>query len=171
MGFFSRIRQNSKNALTSGMKIDEAFQYIETSLDEQELQTQLSFFVAFVAMILGLRILTTSRFQTLRGEHVLNIQNLNDAILIKEVFIAYLNAALLEPLLAIGRLDTKESDYTVKLLTNTFELFSLCWWIWLVTDAFDHNDVIVHYKYVLLFSQIDSDFFLCFDQVSLSLTI
>jgi len=94
-------------------------------------------------MIFSLRIMTTSHLKTLSGEHVLNLHNLNDVNLIKEVFLAYLNAALLEPVLALGNEDTS----SVKSLANIFELLSLCWWIWLVSDAFDFNDVMVQYKF------------------------
>jgi hypothetical protein len=64
--------------------------------------------------------------------------------LIKEVFMAYLNAAILEPILSIGSLEAGQDR--LKVITNLFELLSLCWWVWLVTDAFDCNDVMFQYK-------------------------
>jgi hypothetical protein len=151
MGLIGRFRRDgqglSSSPSASGMNPDGTFRYIETTLyEEPDLTHQLYFFVTFIAMILSLRILTTSRLKTLSGEHILNVHNLNDVKLVKEVFLAYLNAAILEPVLAIGGLDSGEDAYRIKLLANSFELFSLCWWIWLVSDAFDYDDVMFQYK-------------------------
>jgi hypothetical protein len=169
MGFFSRFKKDHLDGLSSSSSFSSettsfggtTFQYIETTLNEEpELQNQLYFFIICMVMIFSLRILTTKNLKTLSGEHVLNIHNLNDVNLIKEVFLAYLNAALLEPLLAIAGLDPEEEGkaYRIKLLANFFELFSLCWWIWLVTDAFDFNDVMFQYKFHYEFrEEIQSD--------------
>ena len=54
-----------------------------------------------------------------------------------QVFLAYLNAALLEPVLAIAGMEAAEGP---QLLINTLTLISIFWWIWLVTDAFDWAD-------------------------------
>jgi hypothetical protein len=121
------------------------------TLDDPEIHSQVAFFIVFLAMLLSLRLISTKGIQTLSGQHILNVHNLNDVILIKEVFLAYLNAAILEPILSIGGLETGEPSYAIKVVTNLFELLSLCWWVWLLTDAFDFNDVMFQYKYVCFF--------------------
>ena len=170
MGFFSRFKKEHLDGLSSSSSSsssssettnfgDTTFQYIESTLKgEPELRDQLYFFIILMVMIFSLRILTMKNVKTLSGEHVLNIHNLNDVNLVKEVFLAYLNAALLEPLLTIAGLDPEEESYRIKLLANSFELFSLCWWIWLVTDSFDFNDVMFQYKFHYEFrEEIESD--------------
>jgi hypothetical protein len=141
MGLFGRFRQKKQIS-----DLNESFRFFEATLEESEIQAQLSFFIVVVVMLLSLRILITGRLRTLSGEHVLNIHHLNDVNLIKEVFLAYLNAALLEPVLSIGGLESGEPAFGIKFLTNLFELFSLCWWIWLVSDAFDYCDVVFQFK-------------------------
>jgi hypothetical protein len=147
MGIFSRFRKQAQPSLDD-VSSSSSFSYLDSSLlDEPEVQSQLAFFVVVVAMLLSLRLLTTTKgssTQTLSGQHVLNIHNLNDVVLIKEVFMAYLNAAILEPILSIGSLEAGQDR--LKVITNLFELLSLCWWVWLVTDAFDCNDVMFQYK-------------------------
>jgi hypothetical protein len=147
MGIFSRFRKQVQPSLDD-VSSSSSFSYLDSSLlDGPEVQSQLAFFVVVVAMLLSLRLLTTTKgssTQTLSGQHVLNIHNLNDVVLIKEVFMAYLNAAILEPILSIGSLEAGQDR--LKVITNLFELLSLCWWVWLVTDAFDCNDVMFQYK-------------------------
>jgi hypothetical protein len=139
MGFLSRFRR-------SGLLDEDSLAMLEEALEEPEVQSQILFFLTFVGMLLSLRILTSRDTKTLSGEHVLNMHNLNDAILIKEVVLSFLNAAILDPVLAIGSLENDSSDFWIKLMTNIFELMSLCWWIFVITDAFDYNDVMFQYK-------------------------
>lgn len=51
----------------------------------------------------------------------------------------YLEAGLLEPLIAIG--STEEGQHPELLLMNLLQLFSLCAWLYLLNDAFDTSDV------------------------------
>ncbi|KAG7344775.1 hypothetical protein IV203_032306 [Nitzschia inconspicua] len=152
MGFWNRFRnqqQEVQQQSSSSASIGSST-WIVSCWEDPELQSQVAFFVIFVVFLLSLRLLTTRGTQTLSGQHVLNIHNLNDVLLIKEVFLAYLNAAILEPILSIGNLDSSSSSsstYTIQVITNLFELLSLCWWVWLVTDAFDCNDVMFQYKF------------------------
>lgn len=97
-----------------------------------------------VAAIVMLRLLSGSRLKMLSGDHVLNITALNDAVLFQEVFLAYLNAALLEPILAIGGM---EEVYGWELAINALSAAAICWWIWLLTDAFDFTDVLQFFRY------------------------
>ena len=113
-------------------------------LEDENYRLQLTAFIVFFTTLLVLRISSTARLKALKGEHVLDLSNLNDANLFKEVFLAYLNAAILEPLLAIGGLEAAEG---AQVLINLLTLGSICWWIWLITDAFDFEDVTQFFKY------------------------
>ncbi|KAL3916247.1 MAG: hypothetical protein SGARI_007996, partial [Bacillariaceae sp.] len=119
MGLFSKFRKSGEDSLL----------YLEDAFDVPEVQLQVVFFVTFILMLLGFRLLTSPTTKTLSGEHILNMHHLNDAILIKEVVLAFLNAAILDPILAIGDLENGSQDFWIKLMTNIFELMSLCWWI------------------------------------------
>lgn len=77
-------------------------------------------------------------------KHVLNFTALNEAILYKELFLAYLGAALLEPVLAIAGMEEAEGW---QLVINSVTLLAICWWIWILNDAFDFNDIVQAYKY------------------------
>ena len=56
----------------------------------------------------------------------------------KEVFVGYVNAGMLEPILAIASTDY---DVTTKsLIVNCAQLLGLCSWLYLLTDAFDISD-------------------------------
>lgn len=108
-----------------------------------------------LSTIVILRVFAAGRLKTLQGEKVLNISALNDVNLLKEVFLAYLNAALLEPVLSIGGMEDLQMDI---FLINVMTLGSICWWIWLISDAFDFTDVMQHYKYhVDLKEDVDKD--------------
>ena len=101
--------------------------------------------VTFMLIIASLRILLhQSRLRALEGTHKLDLSNLNNAVMCKEVFLAYLNAALLEPVLAIGGMEEVKGN---ELVINIFTLGSICWWIWMITDAFDYFDVAQSFKY------------------------
>jgi hypothetical protein len=68
----------------------------------------------------------------------------------KEVFLAYLNAAILEPVLSMMEIQDMKD---LHLFINLAELASLCWWIWLISDAFDFSDVMQVYKFHYEFRQ------------------
>lgn len=136
MGIFSR-----KEATL----VVEATDFVEMfDLDEEATQKQILALTVFLALILLLRLWSGARMKMLSGEHVLTITALNDATLFQEVFLAYLNAALLEPILAIGGMEeVKGGELAINFLTGA----AICWWIWLLTDAFDFTDVMQFYKY------------------------
>merc|ERR1719174_3469500 len=69
---------------------------------------------------------------------VLNLSALNRVNIFKECFLGYVNAGMLEPILAIA-----SSDYDVSgksLLINAAQLLGLFSWLYLLTDAFDISD-------------------------------
>ena len=72
------------------------------------------------------------------GARALNIGALTTAASFKDVFMAYLNAAILEPILSIAG----DDDYTSKkLMVDLLQLFGLIFWTFILTDAFDTADV------------------------------
>lgn len=140
MGIFAGFRRNTES-------LEEHLTQIEKSLEErhiQNIQNEALAMIAFIACIAGLRLVNGKRTSLLRGEHILNIKSLNDVNMYKEVFLAYLNAALLEPVLAIAGMEEVVGE---KLIISILTLVSICWWIWLVTDAFDCTDVMQHFKF------------------------
>lgn len=112
--------------------------------DDESSRSQAIVLGVMIAAILILRVASTKRLKMLSGEHTLVITALNDAVLFQEVFLAYLNAALLEPTLAIGGMEEVSG---AELLTNVLSGAAICWWIWLLTDAFDFADVLQFYTY------------------------
>lgn len=80
---------------------------------------------------------------------------MNNVNLFKEVFLAYLNAAILEPILTIGGMETPDAT---QIVINLLSLFSICWWLYLITDAFSFEDVTQFFKYhVDLREEYDQD--------------
>jgi len=132
---FSRFKGKSKDILE---EIEYGF-----GVEFEEYKTQVTALAIFLGTIFLFRFLSTRRLKALYGEHLLDLSALNDALLFKEVFLAYLNAAVLEPILSIGGMDEMSIPIVIDLLT----LVSICWWIWLITDAFDFQDVTQYYKY------------------------
>lgn len=103
--------------------------------------------VTFLVVLSSTRYLLMheDRLQAVRGEHPVSLSNLNNACMYKEVFLNYLGAALLDPVLAIGGMQ----EYKVyELVVNIFTLGSICWWIWMITDAFDYTNVSQAYFYI-----------------------
>jgi hypothetical protein len=144
MGIFSRLNATITTNTTT----------VVECLEEEATRNQILALGLFLAIILVVRLWSSSRMKMLSGEHVLAIAALNDATLFQEVFLAYLNAALLEPILAIGGMEeAKGSEFAINLLTGA----AICWWIWLLTDAFDFTDVMQFYKYQGFREQADAD--------------
>jgi hypothetical protein len=143
MGLFARFRPHEvlppKYVYQAAIESE-----IEYLLNDPESRMQLLAMATFLATVFGLRLLSGSRLNALSGEHALNISALNDVTLLKEVFLAYLQAAILEPILAIGGMEEVKG---LELAINILTLGSIFWWIHLVTDAFDFTDVMQHYKY------------------------
>lgn len=79
-----------------------------------------------------------------------DMQSLNNTICIKEVMLCYLGAAILEPVLAIAGSESVEGD---QLVLNLLMLSSICWWIWLITDAFDCANITQQFKFGVEFRE------------------
>eukprot|EP00980_Cylindrotheca_fusiformis_P000096 scaffold19_cov114-Cylindrotheca_fusiformis.AAC.43 len=145
MGIFQKRNADIVGSGSSSSLLEDATEYMQMiDLEEESTRKQILALTTFLALILLLRFWSGSRMKMLSGEHVLSITALNDATLFQEVFLAYLNAALLEPILAIGGMEqVKGSELAINFLTGA----AICWWIWLLTDAFDFTDVMQFYKY------------------------
>ncbi|KAL3941668.1 MAG: hypothetical protein SGBAC_004009 [Bacillariaceae sp.] len=112
--------------------------------DDESSRSQALVLGVMIAAILLLRLASGRRLKMLTGQHTLRMTHLNDAVLFQEVFLAYLNAALLEPILAIGGMEeVKGGEFFINVLSAA----AICWWIWLLTDAFDFADVIQFFTY------------------------
>eukprot|EP00529_Nitzschia_sp_RCC80_P026140 CAMPEP_0113454614 /NCGR_PEP_ID=MMETSP0014_2-20120614/7952_1 /TAXON_ID=2857 /ORGANISM="Nitzschia sp." /LENGTH=339 /DNA_ID=CAMNT_0000346021 /DNA_START=31 /DNA_END=1050 /DNA_ORIENTATION=+ /assembly_acc=CAM_ASM_000159 len=127
---------------------DLLWSFIDTSgYDEsyqEEIESQIVFVTTFLVSLLALRIVFSQMTPKLSGERTLNLHRLNEACMYKEVMLAYLNAAILEPVLSMMEIQ----DMTdLHLYINLAELASLCWWIWLISDAFNFEDVMQVYKF------------------------
>lgn len=147
-GPFAQFRKNEEAPLMPPAATQDGFSFSLTDVwedpDYADYRLQATAVIVFVTTILLLRLSSTGRIKALKGEHVLVMTNLNNASLFKEVMLAYLNAALLEPVLAIGGMEAAEG---AQFMTNLLTLGSICWWIWLLTDAFDFEDVMQFFKY------------------------
>ena len=153
MGLLSLLK-----AKTSGEDDDDevvSSMIMEDLLHPDTIQLQVTVMIILISLAATLRFLSKKRLQALQGEHTLDLSALNDSSLYKEVFIAYLNAAILEPVLTIGGSETLKSS---ELIINILTLISICWWIWIITDAFDFTDVMQYYKFhVDLQEEFDAD--------------
>jgi hypothetical protein len=118
--------------------------YISEQLSDEGVQLQLMAMTTFIAILFSLRMTSKNRAKGLGGEHVLSIHGLNNVNLFKEVFLSYLNAAILEPILTIGGMETSN---TTQIIINLLSLGSICWWIYLITDAFSFEDVTQFFRY------------------------
>ena len=76
-----------------------------------------------------------------KGEHSVNLRALNTVNNLKEVFMAYLCAAILEPILALNAYETYDRDTIVAVVVDLFSLWSIIRWIYLITDAFSYEDI------------------------------
>lgn len=88
------------------------------------------------------------RALSVSGGRVLNMSALNRVNAFKEIFWAYLNASLLEPLFSIADADNDDpSNATHKLVVNLFQLVGIGAWLVFVYDAFDTSDVQQGFSY------------------------
>lgn len=73
------------------------------------------------------------------GDCPVSMSALNSAVLFKEVFMAYCNAAILEPILTIAG---EIPDVTLaSFVVNMTMLLAMGYWISILTDAFDTTDI------------------------------
>lgn len=124
--------------------MEENIEYIKDALESPKIVHQVQAIAAFLGLFLLIRTLISGQVNKLGGEHVLDMSALNFSTVVKEVFLAYLNAALLEPVIAIAGMDLSEHQ---QLAINLLTLGSICWWTWIVTDAFDFFDITQQYMY------------------------
>ena len=105
---------------------------------------------AFVAFVLALVVVRAygrrANARALDGSaaRVLDMGALNRVVTFKEVFLAYLGAGMLEPLLTMASADALTAR---DVLVNTLQLLGLCVWIYLLSDAFDTSDVVQAFLY------------------------
>uniref|UniRef100_A0A7S4HTS6 Uncharacterized protein n=1 Tax=Odontella aurita TaxID=265563 RepID=A0A7S4HTS6_9STRA len=141
MGLFNRAKEIEE---TIEDTIEDNMEKIEDFFESPEVREQAAYICTFLAVLAFLRLSLGSRMRKLGGAHSVNIHALNDAVLFKEVFMAYLNAALLEPILAVTGSENAEG---IDIVINVLTLVSICWWTWLISDAFDFTDVMQQYRY------------------------
>lgn len=144
MGIFARFREKALDVPPPSSGATTMFGSLTKDVDDTQLRFQLYAMAIFIVSAAAVRLLTGSRINHPNGVRVLDLSALNDACMYKEVFLAYLNAALLEPVMAIAGMEEVVGQ---ELAINIFTLGSICWWIWMVTDAFDYNDVCQSFKY------------------------
>jgi len=77
------------------------------------------------------------RATPMKREASLHMSALNRVNVFKEVFVGYVNAGMLEPILAIASADETS---TKSLIINLAQLLGLFSWLYLLTDAFDVSD-------------------------------
>ena len=80
-----------------------------------------------------------------KGTRTLDISALARVSMIKEVFTAYLSAAILEPLLSIANTDNGATS--LELFVTVMELLALIFWTYMLTDAFDTSDTAASFVY------------------------
>ena len=104
---------------------------------------------ALLAMLLYVRIAGRQAMKDALGAknatRALDISALARVTLVKEVFMAYLGAAILEPLLAIANTDSNANGK--ELFVTVLELLSLIFWFYMLTDAFDTSDTAAGFVY------------------------
>ena len=102
-----------------------------------------------LAMLLYVRIAGRQAMKDALGAknatRALDISALARVALVKEVFMAYLGAAILEPLLAIANTDSNANGK--ELFVTVLELLSLIFWFYMLTDAFDTSDTAAGFVY------------------------
>mmetsp|Transcript_27649 Transcript_27649/g.38891 ORF Transcript_27649/g.38891 Transcript_27649/m.38891 type:complete len:281 (+) Transcript_27649:272-1114(+) len=99
----------------------------------------------FLIAVFTLRLYTSSGIQEKdrRVKYLLKLTPLNDLVLLKDVFLTYLYAAMFQPIYAIQGYNVEGAE----LIMNLSMLGSTIWWIWLITDAFNFEDVTRHFQY------------------------
>jgi len=78
------------------------------------------------------------------SERTLSMSGLNKAVIFKEVFLSYVSAIVLEPVINI----VSNPEMQVKsLIVNLLMILAIMWWVYILNDAFDCNDVTQDKKY------------------------
>ena len=118
--------------------------------------------VLLIILLLVLRFQDGKRMEKLSGRYILSVPELNNVKILGQVFMSYLQAAILEPILSLVEIGNREAptrdyDYYSKIVLNILVLGSLCWWIWLLTDAFDYVDIVQQFKYRSFEEEVNAD--------------
>lgn len=92
-------------------------------------------FTTFLAFLAAVHVY--GRTTPMKERATLNMAALNRVNIFKECFLGYVNAGMLEPIMAIAG----DDDLTAKsLVINVFQLLGLFSWLYLLSDAFDITD-------------------------------
>lgn len=78
------------------------------------------------------------------SERTLSMSGLNKAVIFKEVFLSYVSAIVLEPVINIV---TNPEMQFKSLAVNLSMILAIMWWVYILNDAFDCNDVTQDKKY------------------------
>lgn len=122
-------------------------------LDEFEI-TVLAGMVTFliVARVIGQQLVRQALSE--RSERVLRLSRLNTTVVFKEVFVNYLCAAILDPVLAIAG---QQAVVGKQMVVNLATLGGILWWIFLLTDAFDTADTSHAHKYTTFREEVEKE--------------
>ena len=114
-----------------------AYLGLESSYGLSELAVfELGLLVAFFGALVAVR--AYGNRTPMLTSATLNMRSLNRVNIFKECFLGYVNAGMLEPLLALS---SGEYDITAKsAIINACQLLGLFSWLYLLTDAFDFTD-------------------------------
>ena len=105
--------------------------------------TEAALLVGFMAFCLATYLY--GRATPMKKTAVLNLPALNRVNIFKECFLGYVNAGMLEPIMAIA---SSEYDVTTRsLFINIAQLLGLFSWLYLLSDAFDITDTQQAYVY------------------------
>jgi len=131
---------------TAASKVSDIIEDVEATtnfaLSETTIDDQFIALATVFALLVGIHFIG-KRSSTI-GERKISLHGLNDANIFKEVFLAYLCAAVLEPIAAIT---SSESLTFREAATEFMTILSICSWIQLITDSFSFEDVTSYFKY------------------------
>eukprot|EP00747_Dinoflagellata_sp_TGD_P166140 gnl/TRDRNA2_/TRDRNA2_188451_c0_seq1.p1 gnl/TRDRNA2_/TRDRNA2_188451_c0~~gnl/TRDRNA2_/TRDRNA2_188451_c0_seq1.p1 ORF type:complete len:284 (+),score=58.32 gnl/TRDRNA2_/TRDRNA2_188451_c0_seq1:71-922(+) len=119
------------------------------------LQTAIA--IGGVTFLFGIRVYAAAaakKASKQKPQHALKLRRLNTVVMFKEIVLAYLNAALLDPIIAISNLSLNQ---TVALFVNAAMFLCIFWWIFLITDAFDTSDTEMEFKYQSFKEEVKKD--------------
>eukprot|EP00931_Biecheleriopsis_adriatica_P087981 TRINITY_DN62383_c0_g1_i1.p1 TRINITY_DN62383_c0_g1~~TRINITY_DN62383_c0_g1_i1.p1 ORF type:complete len:318 (-),score=50.15 TRINITY_DN62383_c0_g1_i1:10-963(-) len=130
--------------IVSLLSVGGRYWYQQSEQDQSSIQKQRDFsaanfaFIMFPYMLLRLVLAWRKRPK----EATLHMRGLNQVHSFKDLFANYLQAALMEPMLAIAMQPSK-----AKIFTHLLMLASIAWWTWVISDAFDWGDTEQEFKY------------------------
>merc|ERR1711862_392175 len=69
---------------------------------------------------------------------------LNQACILKDLMMVYLTAAILDP---VVNLVDEHTNFLKDILPQIANLFGICWWIYLLIDAFEFSDLLQQFRF------------------------